>query len=347
MSTSMTLLEFLPSPPGLALIALLEAVLFSMMIYILAAEYIRTRRGDLIFKLSAGSSITTIFTLTALVYYLQFFHGIGDVFVRDYFPLISNSLFAIVVLMLARAFIYDFLANQRAFDWFFRINLAAIVIGYAVLQYMWLQGTDDPNRGSFANSSIQIVFGIYFIVVLGIIISMTLIFRKKYRVRLVIAFAAILFVQVCLVIRVFTPLPPVLIVLQSAAPLLIPVMFGSTVFKELIDSNVTMTLRLREVFDNQGELIHELNGMSGNLSKISEEIFNKSGESWMRLTEIKSLADKQETTNEDLNQKIRHHSRDIEEMAGLTDHLKDLIGVLNKKTGDLDDMNQKISFINK
>lgn len=345
-TAAFNILEFLPSLPGLTLINFLEAVLFSMMIYILAAEFIRTRRRDLIFKLSAGVSITLIFGGNALIYYLQFSFGFGEFFIRNYQPLISNSLFVIVVLALARAFVYDFLANQRAFNWFFRINLAAIVLGYFALQYFWLQGADDAGREPFARSWIQLVFGAYFILVLGVIIYMTLRFRKKYRGRLVTAFAAILFVQICAVIGTFTALPPVLVVLRSAAPLVVPVMFGSTVFKELIEANVLMTGHLRDVFSNQGDLIHELNGMSGNLTGISDEIFNKSGESWMRLTEIKQIADKQ-TANEALNEKIRHHSRDIEEMAGLTDYLKDLIGVLNKKTEQLDSMNEKISYINR
>ena len=141
-------------------------------------------------------------------------------------------------------------------------------------------------------------------------------------------------------------LPPALVVIRSAAPLMVPIMFGSTVFKELIESNVQLTSHLRDVFANQGDMIHELNTMSGDLAGISDRIFNKSGESWMRLTEIKQIADSQ-TANEALNERIRWHSRDIEEMAGLTENLKDLIGSLNNKTEQLDSMNAKISYINK
>src|SRR5271157_4065882 len=102
----MKILEFLESPGGLAFLHFTQTVLFSMMVYILGAEYFRTRRGDLIYKLLASICITFSNIATTAILVLQSFYGIE--LSQKVIPLVLNAVFAIIVLALARAFVYEY-----------------------------------------------------------------------------------------------------------------------------------------------------------------------------------------------------------------------------------------------
>jgi methyl-accepting chemotaxis protein len=75
-------------------------------------------------------------------------------------------------------------------------------------------------------------------------------------------------------------------VLQAAAPLLVPTMFGSVVFKELIENVVTMAEHLRRVFENQRSLVFELMKMGGELSSYSDQLVKTSMQGWQRLSGV-------------------------------------------------------------
>ncbi len=337
----MSFLDFLESNGGLAFLHFLQAVLFLMMIYILSAEYIRTRNSDLIFKLTACSSITIINIATVIAYGLLIFYDIEAP--QSFFPLALNSIFVIVVLALAHAFIYEFISRKEVFQTFFWTNITGIIIAYPPIQVRWLATYKEGML--FETSNFQLAFSIYFIIVLSYIIYLNAIHRKKYRLRLSIAFFSIIVVQLCNIYGVYTGgLSGAIGVIRSAAPLLVPIMFGSVVFKELIANNVRMTSQLKDTFSTQQKLVDELESMSHQLDSLSEKIFEKSYDSWSRLTDIKELADVEK--NHDLDQHIRMHSRDIEEVAGLTENLRNLIENVNDKTEHLSRSSARISYIN-
>ncbi len=342
----MTLYSFLQSPAGLAGLYLLQAILFSLMVYILAAEYYRTRRSDLVYKLIACSSITVTNLATTIVFYLNAFER--TVVSDRFFPLIFTSLFVIIVLALARAFIYDFVANKKLFDLAFRGSVVSVFVLYGVLQFYWLRiYTPDVK---FERSIIQLLFSSFFITLLVGIIFMTLRYRKKYQYRLTIAFLAIIVVHVINIYGVLVEQTPgALVILRACAPLLVPTMFGSVVFKELIEQNVTMTQDLKSVLKNQNTLIHELDEMGNNLGGMSTTLFEKSIVAWERLTEIKSSIQKVENLSgaDELDLHIRKHSRDIEEIAGLSDGVKDIIQKVNDKTQMISEMSDRIDYIEK
>ena len=110
----MGILAFLESPGGITVLHSLQAVLFSIMVYILAAEYWRTKDSTLIYKLLASCSITLISSGTAVISILSVLYGItaGE----KYFPLLFNALFALNALFLARAFTYEHVSNRRRFS---------------------------------------------------------------------------------------------------------------------------------------------------------------------------------------------------------------------------------------
>ena len=337
----MTFLEFLESNGGLAFLHFLQAVLFLMMIYILSAEYIRTRNADLIFKLTACSSITIINIATVIAYGALIFYDIEAP--QSFFPLALNSIFVIVVLALAHAFIYEFISRKEVFQTFFWANVTGIVIAYPPIQVRWLATYKEGML--FETSNFQLAFSLYFIVVLSYIIYLNAIHRKKYRLRLSIAFFSIIVVQLCNIYGVYAGgLGGAGRVIRSAAPLLVPIMFGSVVFKELIANNIRMTSQLKDTFSTQQKLVDELESMSHQLGSLSEKIFEKSYDSWSRLTDIKELADVEK--NHDLDEHIRMHSRDIEAVAGLTENLRSLIENVNDKTEHLSRSSARISYIN-
>ncbi len=337
----MSLFTFLESDGGLAFLQVLQLVLFIVMIYILAAEYVRTGNSDLIFKLTACSSISIINVATILGYSLEIFADIQPP--QTFFPLALNSIFVIVVLALAHAFIYDFIERKEVFVTFFWANVTGIIIAYPPIQILWLSAYEPGMR--FETSNFQVAFSVYFILVLSYIIYLNLRHRKKYRLRLTIAFCSIIVAQLCNMYGAFSEgLGGVGRILRSAAPLFVPIMMGTVAFKELVESNIRLTTHLRATFSSQQKLVNELDKMSNQLGSLSEKLFEKSYESWSRLTDIKELVDVHE--NRDLDQHIRMHSRDIEDVAGLTENLRSLIENVNDKTETLSRSSSKISYIN-
>ena len=125
--------------------------------------------------------------------------------------------------------------------------------------------------------------------------------------------------------------------------MLVPIMFGSVVFKELIENNVRMTNHLRETFRTQRSMIRRLDRVSDELGTLSENLFDKSYDSWGRLTSIRDQA--RDYENPELERSIRLHSRDIEEIAGLTERLRSLIENLNDKTARLNKSSEQIRYI--
>jgi len=129
------MLEILQQPAGQSAFYFTQTLMFAMMVYILIAEYVRTKRQDLVYKLFAASSITLMNLLTAMLYFAE---GMLSFKVSDaFYPLIFNAVFALVVLSLSKAFIYEFIENKKVFDILFRLNIGLVILGYAALQYYW------------------------------------------------------------------------------------------------------------------------------------------------------------------------------------------------------------------
>lgn len=345
----MNLYAALQSHAGLAALYFLQTSFFGMLVYILTAEYLRTGDRGLRYKLFAAGAITLMNGVTTAIYYLRAFEGYdpGDRFL----PLILNCVFVTVALALSRAFVYEFFsdAQKRGFDWFFRGNLVAAGLGYVVLQLEWLREY-EPGR-SFALSHAQLAFSAYFAVLLVLIIGITVRFRKKYRLRLAVAFAAILAVQLIRIYLYFAgELPGGLKILQAGATLLVPIMLGTVVFKELIENNLTMANDLRRAAATQTGVVHELASASARLDGLSDTLLHKSGEAWTRLASINELTRNMERSpaaRESISEKVRVHSRDIETMAGLTEDLKAVADSINQRTRQLSQLTEQISYVNR
>lgn len=303
---------FLQSNGGLALLHFTQVILFSMMVYILAAEYLRTRRDELIYKLVAASSITIINIATTVILILQVFYNYTVS--QRVIPLLINALFAIIVLSLARAFVYNFVGNKDSFKRFIKLGMIGSIILYIPMQIYWF--ISFKTGMIFAKSILQLFFSIFFVAILGMSINYLVKFRKTYRVRLVIAFTSIVIAQFVTMIGTFiNDVPGYLLVLRSAAPMLVPMMFGSVVFKELIESVTTMVDHLRDVLENERNLVLELMKMGAQLSSLADELVKTSTTGWQKLSSVVENIYSQENDRKNISEIA---DSTINEMEGIT-----------------------------
>ncbi|MGL4368647.1 MAG: methyl-accepting chemotaxis protein, partial [Spirochaetota bacterium] len=279
----MKLWLFLQTPAGLALLHFTQTILFVMMVYILAAEYFRTRRDDLVYKLIASATITLINLVTTSMLTMQVFYGMAAP--QKVLPPLLNALFAVTVLALARAFVGNFVRDKKRFTFIIQGGMVSAVILYIVMQIIWLF-VYTPGM-EFAKSPLQLVFSAFFIAMLSFSIYYLISFRKTYRLRLVLAFSSIAVAQSVNLFGVFaSDVPGWLSVLRSAAPILVPTMFGSVVFKELIESVVTMVDHLKKVLETQRNLVFELMRLGADLSLLSDDLVRTSRDGWVKLSSV-------------------------------------------------------------
>lgn len=308
----MKIWQFLQTDAGLAFLHFTQTIMFSTMVYILAAEYRRTRRDDLIFKLIASTSITAINIATTTVLVLKVFYDVT--LSQKVLPLLFNALFAIIVLALARAFIYNFIHNKKRFDTVIRIGMGFVLISYIGIQIFWLS-IFEPGM-FFAKSFLQLLFSIFFMFMLGLSIYYLVKFRKSYRVRLGLAFGSIAVAQFINIYGVLVPeMPGALKILRAAAPLFVPTMFGSVVFKELIESVVTMADHLRTVFENQRSLVFDLMKMGGDLTNNSDQLVRMSLDGWQKLSSVVENIYAQEEERKNINNLTDSSTGLVEEMV--------------------------------
>ncbi len=279
-SQPLTLIEFLETPGGLAVLHFTQTVLFSMMAYILGAEFWRTKNRSLVYKFLAALSITLINTGTTVIYIMEALYGTASD--QKIFPLLFNSFFIITVLALARAFIYEYVVNKKLFNRAVNSAMAGAVVIYVLMQIYWLS-IYRPGM-LFGQSVLQLGLAMFFLSVLLVSIFYLIRFRKTYRFRLVAGFSSIAAVQI---INIYGALsgnvPPFLSLLRSAVPILVPVMFTSVVFKELIESVVFMVDKLKSTLEHQSDMVFELMKMGSQLSDMSDSLVKGAMDGWNKL----------------------------------------------------------------
>jgi len=294
----MGLPAFLETPGGLAVLYSIQGVLFGMMLYILAAEFWRTRDESLLYKLAAASAITAISTGTALIYILESLYGVKAG--QKFFPLIFNILFALNVLSLARAFTYEYVFNRDLFKLLVNAAMVISVLIYVFMQIWWL--TVFREGMEFWKSGAQGVFSLFFLVVLCFSIYYLARFRESYRFRLIAAFASIAVVQ-CIGVygAAADSIPPSMVIVKGALPILVPVMFTSVVFKELIGRVVIMVEHLRKSFETQRDIVLELIRIGSELSNMSDSLVKSALDGWAKLSAVVENIQKQIADAEDLS----------------------------------------------
>lgn len=337
----MKLIIFLQSQNGLAFLHFTQTLLFSMMVYILAAEYIRTRREDLVYKLIASCSITAINIVTTATLVMETFYG--EIVSQKFIPLILNSMFAIIVLALARAFVYSFVWDKKKFASLVKAGMISVVFIYIIMQVYWLIIYEQGMI--FGKSILQLVFSAFFIVILIFSIFHLIKFRKTYRTRLVLAFFAIVVAQFINMIGSIIPdMPGYLKVLRASAPLLVPTMFGSVVFKELIESVVTMVDHLKKVLESQRNLVFELMKMGSDLSDLSDELVRTSLEGWQKLSSVVENIYAQDQDRENVLELMDSIIQETRETTEKIDRENSIAGSYLKKFEDIELTEEQIQI---
>lgn len=308
----MGIIDFLQTKGGLALLHFTQTILFSLMVYIISAEFIRTKRDDLIYKLLACISITAINIVTTVFLGFEIFYGITVS--QKAVPLMMNAVFAIIVLALARAFIYDHVEKKNQFSRMIHRGMLGATIVYIILQIYWLMIFKEGMV--FANSIIQLLYAVFFLVVLFLSIYYIVKFRPTYKFRLVLAFLSIVIAQlVNIYSSIFHELPAILKIIKASAPLFVPLMFGSVVFKELIESVVKMVEQLKKVLEAERDLVMELIKIGAELSLLSDELVKNSLEGWQKLSYVVERIHSQEESTDNLLKMSQTTLREIKEMS--------------------------------
>ncbi len=301
----MGLTVFLQSPAGQGVLYFSQTILFAMMLYILAAEFVRTRDKTLVYKLMAACSITAISGGTALIYILDTFYDVKVT--QKYFPLIFNTLFALNVLFLARAFTYEFVTNREMFRKLINAGMMLSGVIYVIMQFYWLR-VFQPGM-SFGKSGLQFIFSLFFIFMLMFSIYHLARFRKSYKIRLVTGFSSIAVVQL---INIYGSLaeniPSSLAIIKAAAPMLVPIMFTSVVFKELIGRVVLMVEQIRITFERQKELVFELITIGSELSSMSDNLVKTALDGWAKLSFVVETIKEQISDSDELSEITRTSS---------------------------------------
>ncbi|MCL1833507.1 MAG: hypothetical protein FWG49_03290, partial [Leptospirales bacterium] len=273
----MGLINFFEKTAGQSVLYFGQTLLFGMMVYILVAEFIRTRDKGLVFKLMAACSITVISGGTALIHALEYFYDLKVT--QEFFPLIFNTLFALNVIFLAKAFIAGFVANQDMFRKLTNLGIILAILIYVLMQFYWLQ-VFTPGM-TFGKSMLQLLFSVFFISMLAFSIYCLARFRKIYKIRLIVGFSSIAVVQLINMFGVFVDnMPPALTIIRGSIPMLVPLMFTSVVFKELISRVSMLGEQIKITFERQKELVlelikigSELSVMSDNLDQFKDKLF--------------------------------------------------------------------------
>lgn len=277
----MGLIVFLDSPAGQGVLYFGQTLLFAMMLYILAAEYLRTKDKSLLYKLTAASSITSISAGTLIIHVLDSLYLLK--ITQKFFPLIFNFLFAIIVLSLARAFTYEFVSDRKRFSKIINAGMIMSGVIYAVMQIYWLM-IFTPGM-MFWMSWLQMTFSILFISMLMFPLYYLIRFRKNYKFRLVVAFSAIAVVQIINIYgSIADYIPPALSIVKASVPMLVPAMFTSVVFKELIGRVVLMLEHLKVIFEHQRELVFDLINTGVELSSMSDNLVKTALDGWAKLS---------------------------------------------------------------
>lgn len=319
----MILFEFIQTKAGLALLHFTQTIMFSLMVYILFAEYIRTRRDDLIYKVFAASSITLINIVTTTVLVLEIFYGIrlSELFV----PPLLNAMFMLIVIALARAFVYDFVnRGKETFQLFVRWGSRGTILAYFAIQFYWWR-IYEPGL-HFSESSLQLMFSAIFIIILALSIYAIIRFRRAYRIRLVLAFGSIVLAQFVNILgTMMDDVPGILKVLRSAAPLMVPTMFGSVVFKELIENVVRMADRIQELFKDQANLVRELEQISTELTRMSSHLVQMSLQGWQKLSQVVEILYAEEEDRKQILDYTNSNAVRVNELEGMLHQIPRLL----------------------
>jgi len=345
-------IDYFSKPGGLAVLHLIQFIIFGLMAAILIMEYRRLRLQEMFFKLIASASISVLNLFLAMAQYHAYFSG--GALDQHVIPLVSNLITAIVILILTRAFIFDYVPNQRMFLVFLWFNAALAFAFYIVFQINW--SAELAAQKKYAKTTMQLATSVHLILLLAILMWQIKLYRKKFQIRLYIAFGAVMLAQLVTVLDHYLESIGALAIIRAIVPVIRPIMFGSIIFHELIHANERMNESLVSIFGEQQAQLAELQEINKKLGNVSESLFNKSMESWETLTSLRDDLNRRifdkiqkapKNLRENFEQKISLHSRELEELASMSEELQSAAQQVSKSTQSIQSMQEKIAYVQK
>lgn len=339
-----SLINYFTQPAGLATLYLIQFIIFGLMAAILIMEYRRVHIREMYFKLIASATISLLNLFLSIgQFYAHFQHGKSD----DHFlPPLTNLIVTLVVLILSRAFIYDYAPNKRLFGAFLWLNVIIAVALYSVSQWLW--HAEIVRAEKYVRTPMQLATSIHLLFLLLLLIYLISRFRERFRLRLYIAFGAVTVAQLVTLVENFSGDVGGWAILRAIIPIVRPLMFGSIIFTELVTRNEEMTRDLGRVFSEQQQLVANLENANKSLNDVSARLLDKAMDAWNSLTTIRDSIAPGETKGavkikrSALDEKIRMHSRELEELAGLSENLQTTSAALLEKTQELQRLQSSI-----
>jgi methyl-accepting chemotaxis protein len=194
------------------------------------------------------------------------------------------------------------------------------------MQIYWLKVFTEGMQ--FWKSGLQFLFSLFFISILIFAVYYLVRFRKSYKFRLITAFLSIAVVQLINIYGSIADfIPPSLAIIKAAAPMLVPVMFTSVVFKELIGRVVLMVEQVRITFEHQRELIFELINIGAELSSMSDNLVKTALDGWAKLSFVAETIKEQINDSDTLSEINRASSERLKsiDIKSIEDSISKLI----------------------
>jgi hypothetical protein len=262
---------FLTNKSGLLFIQIVSLAFFITLAYILSVEWARTGRHELRSKLVAvfAAILQIIVSSTVLIFII--FYDVSPS--ERILPLLTSILTITTIVFLWHAFIYSSIQDLTKINYYIRYVVFFLLGTFSIVLLSWNIFYTD---GLIFNKSIWfLVFENFFIFVDIVIIYTISRFKGKYKHRVIIGFIALFFVHLLNVFSFWFPVYPGIILVKSILPIIVPIMFGSVMFKELLDHLVNLNKSLSKSLEGQGELILHIGQIDYKLNSILSYIENK------------------------------------------------------------------------
>jgi hypothetical protein len=244
----------------------LELAFFVTLFYILFVEWKRTRRNELQSKLIAVTAAITQIVVTSLDLGLELFWQIH--LSERFLPIFVSTLTITTIIFLWHAFLFSSAgAAKRRVG---RFIIIFLVVSFAVVLALW-NWHYRPGM-HFTDSLFYLFYEIFFIVVDAIIIYTISRFKSKYKSRVITGFFAMMLLHGINIYGYTYELTSMLRFVRTGLPIVVPMMFGSVMYKELLDHLVNLNHSLRSALKGQGDLIISISEMDYTLNSLIAEL---------------------------------------------------------------------------
>ena len=265
----MSFLEFLTNKGGLLVIQLVILSFFITLLYILSVEFRRTGRKELKSKLIAVSSTILQIVVTIIALFFSVFLNQNPS--QRFVPIFTSTLTITTIVFLWHAFLYSSIKDNKKIGLYAKIVFIFIITVFVSVMLFW--NISFVKGDIFVNSIYYLLMELFFIAIDILVIFTISKFKSRYKHRVITGFVALLVVHGITIINYFHNVDAVTLVIKSFLPIVVPIMFGSVMFKELLDHIVNLNRSLRSSLLGQGELIAHIGGLNYRINKIKDSVY--------------------------------------------------------------------------